>query len=64
MIHYRIREALYVTVVIAMCLATALIATSSPPSAVYELETGEYLHCTPQGGNNLECTVTHRKDTE
>ena len=31
--------------------------------AVYELETGEYLHCTPQGGNQLECEVTHRKDT-
>lgn len=32
--------------------------------AVYELETGEYLHCTPQGGNHLECEVKHRKDTE
>lgn len=32
--------------------------------AVYELETGEYLHCTPEGGNNLTCEVTHRKDTE
>ena len=32
-------------------------------TALYELETGEYLHCTPQGGNQLECTVTHRKDT-
>lgn len=32
----------------------------NPPSAVYELETGEYLHCTPQGGNELRCEVTHR----
>lgn len=32
--------------------------------AVYELETGEYLHCTPQGGNELACEVKHRKDTE
>lgn len=31
-------------------------------TALYELETGEYLHCTPQGGNHLECTVAHRKD--
>lgn len=28
--------------------------------ARYELETGEYLHCTPQGGNELKCEVTHR----
>ena len=33
-------------------------------TALYELETGEYLHCTPQGGNNLTCEVTHRKYTE
>lgn len=32
--------------------------------AVYKLETGEYLHCTPQGGNELTCEVTHRKDKE
>lgn len=28
----------------------------------YELETGEYLKCTPQGGNELQCTVTHREN--
>ena len=28
--------------------------------AVYELETGEYLHCTPEGGDTLECEVAHR----
>ncbi len=28
--------------------------------AVYELETGEYLTCTAQGGNELRCEVTHR----
>ena len=33
-------------------------------TARYELETGEYLHCTPQGGNHLECEVTHRKDNQ
>lgn len=33
-------------------------------TAVYELETGEYLHCTPQGGNHLECEVKHRKDNQ
>ncbi|MDK8241697.1 hypothetical protein [Corynebacterium coyleae] len=33
-------------------------------TAVYELETGEYLHRTPQGGNDLACEVKHRKDTE
>lgn len=27
--------------------------------AVYELDTGEYLNCTPTGGNKLECEVTH-----
>lgn len=32
--------------------------------AVYELETGEYLHCTPEGGNDIACTVAHRKDTK
>lgn len=30
--------------------------------ARYELETGEYLHCTPQGGNDLACTVTRREN--
>ena len=40
------------------------VSTFTTDTAVYELETGEYLHCTPQGGNNLECQVTHRKDTE
>lgn len=29
-------------------------------TAVYELETGEYLHCTPQGGDKLRCEVNHR----
>ena len=33
-------------------------------TARYELETGEYLHCTPQGGNDLACEVTHRKDNQ
>lgn len=29
-------------------------------TALYELETGEYLACTALGGNRLECEVTHR----
>lgn len=28
--------------------------------ALYELETGEYLACTPEGGDELRCEVTHR----
>lgn len=58
-----------VLVVIAWwLLITVLIATVivagwhyiTTDTAVYELETGEYLHCTPQGGNELKCEVTHR----
>lgn len=30
--------------------------------ADYELETGEYLRCTPEGGNTLTCEVHHRED--
>ena len=58
-------KTLYMTVVFAVCIgiAAVLIATSSP-SALDELETREYLHCTPQGGNNLACEVTHRKDNQ
>lgn len=54
----------------ALGLASVIVAgnwsTNTFPTdhAVYELETGEYLHCTPQGGNNLECQVTHRKDNQ
>lgn len=33
-------------------------------TARYELETGEYLHCTPQGGNDLECTIEHRENNQ
>lgn len=35
-------------------------AQFNPPRAGYELETGEYLHCTPEGGDELRCEVTHR----
>lgn len=54
----------------ALGLASVIVAVNwstndfTTDTAVYELETGEYLHCTPQGGNNLACEVTHRKDTE
>ncbi|MBC3179382.1 hypothetical protein [Corynebacterium lujinxingii] len=42
----------------------ALAQEFTTDRAVYELETGEYLHCTPQGGNHLTCEVTHRKDNQ
>lgn len=53
----------------ALGLASVIVAGNwsanafTTDTAVYELETGEYLHCTPNGGNHLECTVAHRKDT-
>lgn len=50
-----------------VALAVALLNLhyrATTDHAVYELETGEYLHCTPQGGNDLACEVTHRKDNQ
>lgn len=44
----------------AAALITAMDTALKQPTAVYELETGEYLHCTPEGGNELRCEVTHR----
>lgn len=52
---------------LAALVLTAIVAGwryITTDHAVYELETGEYLHCTPQGGNDLACTVTHRKDNQ
>ena len=52
---------------IAVLVVTAIVAGwryITTDHARYELETGEYLHCTPQGGNELQCTVTHRKDNQ
>lgn len=51
---------------IAVCVAlvVSLVNLYDRATANYELETGEYLHCTPQGGNHLTCTVTHRKDNQ
>ena len=46
-----------------VALAVALLNLhyrATTDHAVYELETGEYLHCTPEGGNKLRCEVTHR----
>ncbi len=59
-------------VVLAILIGIASLVTVSnwsewkfnTDTAVYELETGEYLHCTPEGGNDLACTVTHRKDNQ
>ena len=50
-----------------VALAVALLNLhyrATTDHAIYELETGEYLHCTPTGGNHLECEVTHRKDNQ
>lgn len=54
--------ALLATLVLTIIVAGWRYITTD--TAVYELETGEYLHCTPQGGNELQCTVTHRKDNQ
>lgn len=39
------------------------LATHPTDTARYELETGEYLRCTPEGGNQLACEVKHRSET-
>lgn len=52
---------------LATLVLTAIVAGwryITTDHAVYELETGEYLHCTPEGGNTLTCEVTHRKDNQ
>lgn len=58
-----------VLVVIAWWLLCAVLVVTviaagwhyiTTETAVYELETGEYLACTAQGGNELRCEVTHR----
>lgn len=46
----------------AAALITAMAPALKQSTADYELETGEYLKCTPQGGNELQCTVTHREN--
>lgn len=46
-----------VLVVTAIVTGWRYITTDT---ARYELETGEYLHCTPTGGNELKCEVAHR----
>lgn len=50
--------ALLATLVLTIIVAGWRYITTD--TAVYELETGEYLHCTPEGGNELKCEVTHR----
>lgn len=56
---------LAITAIIALIVITTAAALAglyllTTHAAVYELETGEYLKCTPQGGNELKCEVTHR----
>ena len=43
-----------------VALAVALLNLHYRATANYELETGEYLACTPTGGDTLECEVAHR----
>lgn len=47
-----------------VALVVSLVNLYDRATANYELETGEYLHCTPEGGNDLACTVKHRKDNQ
>ena len=54
--------ALLATLVLTIIVAGWRYITTD--TAVYELETGEYLHCTPEGGNDLACTVKHRKENQ
>lgn len=54
--------ALLATLVLTIIVAGWRYITTD--HAVYELETGEYLHCTPQGGNTLTCTVKHRENNQ
>lgn len=53
-----------IVIVLVLTIIVAGWRYITTDTAVYELETGEYLHCTPQGGNELQCTVTHRKDNQ
>ena len=52
------------TAVIGLVMALTIcgiftLACKTAP-AVYELETGEYLRCTPEDGNTLTCKIAHR----
>lgn len=51
---------------IAACVAlvVALLNLHYRATANYELETGEYLACTPTGGDTIACEVTHREDAK
>ena len=59
---------LSIVTAVGMFGATVLITETIPvlkqPTANYELETGEYLECTPQGGNELKCTIEHRENNQ
>lgn len=60
------------TVLLAIFIGIAALVTVSnwsewqfnTDTARYELETGEYLHCTPQGGTTLTCTIEHRENNQ
>ena len=54
---------------LAACVALAVALLNlhyraTTDHARYELETGEYLHCTPEGGNELQCTIEHRENNQ
>ena len=57
------RSATLSLIAVCVALAVSLVNTYDRATANYELETGEYLHCTPQGGNHLACEVKHRSET-
>ncbi|MBA1835435.1 hypothetical protein [Corynebacterium wankanglinii] len=57
------RSATVSRIAVCVALAVSLVNLYDRATANYELETGEYLHCTPQGGNQLACEVKHRSET-
>lgn len=64
-LFHRMRRSSTVSL-IAVCVAlvVSLVNLYDRATANYELETGEYLHCTPEGGNDLTCTVKHRENNQ
>ena len=53
-----------IVVVLVLTIIVAGWRYITTDHAVYELETGEYLKCTPQGGNTLTCTIEHRENNQ
>lgn len=49
-----------VCLVMALTICGIITLARKTAPAVYELETGEYLRCTPAAGNTLTCKIAHR----